>query len=123
MLRYFVVAVMSLGSVAFSSRCSAKELVPIESAKAEKVVVSAKERKTNAPGYVANIARVRRVQLSMPNMAVGQAGLLVDKQGYIGVFDVVSVVNGSNLIVHYYNDRSYEEHYLWLKGFSRLSPA
>ncbi len=37
MLRYFVVAAMSFGTLVFGSRCFAKDLEPVEPAKAQKV--------------------------------------------------------------------------------------
>ena len=124
MLRYLLVAVISFGSVVSGGRCSAKDLEPVESAKAQKVKLPIKGKM---------VAR-----LNPGSLAAGQAGVFVKSQVHpntraiIQYFDhlkVISVVDDSNLIVEYDqrnwamsvdHESSTTHRYIsfWLKGFS-----
>lgn len=142
MLMYFMLAAMSLSSVMFGSRCSAKDLEPVEPAKAQKAawLLDAKAKaKAPKPRSAADRAKQAAMQtgLKVLKLAVGQTGILGNQYDATPIkFKVVSVVDGSNLIVEYDDrhfhggrssitgaviTRSYTTHeyfYFWLKGFS-----
>ena len=130
---YLVIAAISFATILFGSHCSAKDLEPVEAAKAqrEKIWSSSGSLRPatgrTRPSY--NTAR-----LYVRELTVGQVGDLKD-HGESVQFKVISVVDGSNLLAEYDATIDYgggfrpdgtisrigkEHHYVdfWLKGFS-----
>jgi hypothetical protein len=127
-LRSFVLVALSLGSVVFGNRSFAKDLEPVEPAKAQKIVAPTPQAN---PAWTAFLVYGSRNNL----LVVGKKGVLMDAWPP-AVLKVVSIVDGSNLIVEwddleYHSGRgatleearaasSITHHYVhfWLKGFT-----
>jgi hypothetical protein len=140
MPKYVVAVAISLATILLGSTCPAKDLGPVEPAKAQNVKLPIKGRMVKVRGGGAPLAAVYKLfdangtsydALYPEDLTVGTAGVFA-KYDAIAEFRVISVADESNLIVEY--DHRIEgalgadgrapaptkHHYisLWLKGFS-----